>query len=133
MVEVKELAKRAQELSAKDLTDREIADELHLSVDTVQYLVEQGEDGGLPPTDVKIGWRSLGVSGTRISLMSDILADIIIEELDGRKLDAEAVLGIALNGVPFATYLSERLRLDLVGPEGRCRRTTRRSRGSEWW
>jgi orotate phosphoribosyltransferase len=114
MVDVKELAKRARELSEKDLTDREIADELHLSVDTVQYLVEQGEDGALPPTDVKIGWRSLGVSGTRVSLMSDILADIILEELGNRKMDVEAVVGIALNGVPFTTYLSERLRLDLA-------------------
>ena len=114
MVEVKELARRAQAMNEKGLSDREIADELHLSVDTVRYLVEQGAEDGLPPTDVKIGWRSLGVSGTRMALMSDILADIIEEELGRSGVEAGAVLGIALNGVPFATYISENLGLDLA-------------------
>lgn len=114
MVDVKELARQARELNGKGLSDRDIADELHVSVDTVQYLIEQGEDGGLPPSDVKIGWRTLGVSGTRIALMSDILTDIIVEELDRMGVEVQAVLGIALNGVPFATYISERLGLDLA-------------------
>ena len=114
MVDVKELTKRARVLNDKGLSDREVADELHLSVDTVRYLVEQGEEGGLPPSDVKIGWRSLGVSGTRMALMSEILADIIVEELGKQKMDADTVLGIALNGVPFATYISENLGLDLA-------------------
>ncbi len=114
MVDVKELARQARELNEKGLSDRDIADELHVSVDTVQYLIEQGEDGGLPPSDVKIGWRTLGVSGTRIALMSDILTDIIEEELNKSGVEAQAVLGIALNGVPFATCVSENLRLDLA-------------------
>ena len=114
MVEVRELVKRARALNEKGLNEREIADELHLSVDTVRYLVEQGEDGGLPPSDVKIGWRTLGVSGTRMALMSDILADIIEEELGTMGIEAQAVVGIALNGVPFATYISERMELDLA-------------------
>lgn len=114
MVDVKELARQAKELNEKGLSDRDIADELHVSVDTVQYLIEQGEDGGLPPSDVKIGWRTLGVSGTRIALMSDILTDIVEEELDRMGVEAQAVLGIALNGVPFATYISENLGLDLA-------------------
>jgi orotate phosphoribosyltransferase len=114
MVDVKELARRAQALNEKGLSEHEVADELHLSVDTVRYLVEQGEDGGLPPTDVKIGWRSLGVSGTRVALMSDILADIVEEELGKTGVEAQAVLGIALNGVPFATYISENTGLDLA-------------------
>ncbi len=114
MVDVKELARQARELNGKGLSDRDIADELHVSVDTVQYLIEQGEDGGLPPSDVKIGWRTLGVSGTRIALMSDILTDIVEEELEKMGVEAQAVLGIALNGVPFATYISENLGLDLA-------------------
>lgn len=114
MVDVKELARQARELNEKGLSDRDIADELHVSVDTVQYLIEQGEDGGLPPSDVKIGWRTLGVSGTRIALMSDILTDIVEEELGRMGVEAQAVLGIALNGVPFATYISENLGLDLA-------------------
>jgi orotate phosphoribosyltransferase len=114
MVDVKELARQARGLHEKGLSDRDIADELHVSVDTVQYLIEQGEDGGLPPSDVKIGWRTLGVSGTRIALMSGILTDIVEEELSRMGVEAQAVLGVALNGVPFATYISENLGLDLA-------------------
>lgn len=114
MVDVKELTKRARVLNEKGLSDREVADELHLSVDTVRYLVEQGEEDGLPPSDVKIGWRSLGVSGRRMALMSDILSDIIEEEMNKGQKRADTVLGIALNGLPFATYISENLGLDLA-------------------
>ena len=113
-MDVKELTERARVLNEKGLSDREVADELHLSVDTVRYLVEQGEEGGLPPSDVKIGWRSLGVSGRRMALMSDILSDIIEEEMDKGQKKADTVLGIALNGLPFATYISENLGLDLA-------------------
>ncbi len=114
MVDVKELTKRARAVNEMGLSDGEGAVVLHVSVDTVGYLGEQGEEGGLPPSDVKIGWRSLGVSGKRMALMSDILSDIILEELEKRQMEADAVVGIALNGVPFATYISESLDLDLA-------------------
>ncbi len=114
MVDVRELAEKALAYKDKGLSEREIADELHLSIDTVRYLVEEGGAGTLPPTDVKIGWRSLGVFGSRIGLMSEILADIIIEELDKRNQDVDVVLGIALNGVSFATVISEILDAELA-------------------
>ncbi|MFP4546088.1 MAG: orotate phosphoribosyltransferase-like protein [Methanomassiliicoccales archaeon] len=114
MVDVDQLAKKAMEYKEKGLSDREIADELHVSVDTVSFLVEEGVEGTLPPTDIKIGWRSLGVFGNRIGLMSEILADIILEELENRDLDIDAVLGIAINGVSFATIVSEIMEVDLV-------------------
>jgi orotate phosphoribosyltransferase len=113
MVDVKELAANAKVLRKKGLGVREIADELHLSVDTVNYLIEYGAEG-LPPSDVKIGWRSVGVSGYRIGLMSELLADIVLEELSKRNLDADVVLGISINGIPFATMLSEILGLDFA-------------------
>lgn len=109
MVDVRELAERALALKDKGLSEREIADELHLSIDTVKYLLEKGIEGTLPPTDIKIGWRSLGVYGNRIGLMSEILADIAIEELDRRDSDVDVVMGISINGVPFATIVSELL------------------------
>jgi orotate phosphoribosyltransferase len=100
-------------LRKKGLGVREIADELHLSVDTVNYLIEYGSEG-LPPSDVKIGWRSVGVSGYRVGLMSELLADIVLEELSKRNQDADVVLGISINGIPFATMLSEILGLDFA-------------------
>lgn len=114
MVEVKDLAKKAQDYKEKGLNEREIGDELHVSVDTVRYLLEEGMEGTLPPSDIKIGWRSIGVYGARIAMMSEILADIVVEELDKRELDAQVVLGIAVNGVSFATYMSDMLDLELA-------------------
>jgi len=114
MVDVRELAERALAFKDKGLNEREIADELHLSIDTVKYLLEKGIEGTLPPTDIKIGWRSLGVYGNRIGLMSEILADIAIEELDKRDSDVEVVMGISINGVPFATLVSEILEAELA-------------------
>jgi len=112
MVDVKELAANAKVLRKKGLGVREIADELHLSVDTVNYLIEYGAEG-LPPSDVKIGWRSVGVSGYRVGLMSELMADMALEELTKRDTDADVVLGISINGVPFATLLSEIMGIDV--------------------
>jgi orotate phosphoribosyltransferase len=114
MVDVKKLAAKAMEYKEKGLSDREIADELHVSVDTVGFLVEEGAAGACPPSDVKIGWRSIGVYGTRIGMMSEIMADIVLEELEKRNLEIDSVLGIAINGVSFATIVSEMLETELV-------------------
>lgn len=109
MVDVKELAEKALAFRERGLSEREIADDLHLSIDTVKYLLEKGIEGTLPPTDIKIGWRSIGVYGNRIGLMSEILADITTEELNKSNSDVDVVLGISINGVPFATIVSELL------------------------
>ena len=109
MVDVKDLANKAREYKERGLNEREIGDELHVSVDTVRYLLEEGMDGTLPPSDIKIGWRSLGVYGARIAMMSEILSDLIVEEMEKRDLDVDVVLGIAVNGVSFATFISEML------------------------
>jgi len=114
MVDVKDLAKKAREYKERGLNEREIGDELHVSVDTVRYLLEEGMDGTLPPSDVKIGWRSLGVYGARIAMMSEILSDIIVEEMEKRDLDVDVVLGIAVNGVSFATFMSDMLDAELA-------------------
>ena len=113
MVDVKDLAAKAAALSKKGLSVREIAQELHLASETISYLLEYGPEG-VPPTDVKIGWRSIGVSGTRVSLLSELLADVVLEELEKKEQEIQAVVGISLNGVPFATILSDILSVDLA-------------------
>jgi orotate phosphoribosyltransferase len=113
MVDVRDLASKASALSKKGLSVREIAQELHLASETISYLLEYGPEG-VPPTDIKIGWRSIGVSGTRISLLSEILADIVVEEVDKKDQEVQAIVGISLNGVPFATVLADILGVDLA-------------------
>ncbi len=34
--------------------------------------------------------------------------------MDKRKIDVEAIVGIAINGIPYATYIAEELGLDLA-------------------
>ncbi|MBX8637147.1 MAG: orotate phosphoribosyltransferase-like protein [Thermoplasmata archaeon] len=114
MVDVKELASRAMELHRKGLKPMEIGDELHLSPDTVGYLLEEGLEGTLPPSDVKIGWRSVGVSPKRMRLASEILADIAQEEITKQGKPADAVAGIAINGVPFALSMAEIMGLEII-------------------
>lgn len=114
MVDVKELAKRALEYKERGLNEREIGDELHLSIDTVRYLLEEGMESTLPPSDIKIGWRSIGVFGSRIAMMSELLTDIIVEEITKREDNVDAVMGIAVNGVSFATFVSEMLDAELA-------------------
>jgi orotate phosphoribosyltransferase len=114
MVDVKDLANKAREYKERGLNEREIGDELHVSIDTVRYLLEEGMDGTLPPSDIKIGWRSLGVYGARIAMMSEILSDLIVEEMENRDLDVDVVMGIAVNGVSFATYISDMLDSELA-------------------
>ncbi|MDH4123920.1 MAG: orotate phosphoribosyltransferase-like protein [Thermoplasmata archaeon] len=113
MVDVRDLAAKASALNKKGLSTREIAQELHLAAETISYLLEYGPDG-IPPTDIKIGWRSIGVSGTRISLLSELIADIVLEEMDKKGQEIQAIVGVSLNGVPFATVLSEILGVDLA-------------------
>lgn len=113
MVDVRDLTAKATALSKKGLSTREISEELHLATDTINYLLEYGTEG-VPPTDVKIGWRSVGVSGIRISLLSELLADIAMEELDKSDEDIQAIVGIALNGIPFSTIISQIMGVDLV-------------------
>lgn len=107
--------KNAMELKAKGLTVAEIAQELNVSVATVEWLVtRQLERETPPPADVKVGWRSVGVRGRRINMISEVMVDIIIEEMEKSDQEMDAVCGVAINGIPFATSISGSLDTDLV-------------------
>ncbi len=114
MKDVNAIAKRALEYKEKGLSEKEIADELHLSAETVTWLLTRGIKGGEPPKDVKIGWRSVGVYGNRIGFMAAAMSDIGLEELEKRQIDADAILGVAINGIPLAALISEELGKELI-------------------
>ena len=113
MKSIDELIEKAIELKEQGMSEAEIGNELHLSTETINWLLTHGKTGGQPPADVKIGWRSVGVYGERIGYLSQIMTSIILEELEKQGTNADTVVGIAINGIPFATLISEDLGLEL--------------------
>ena len=113
MKSVDALIKKTMEFRDKGLSEKEIADELHLSENTVNWLLTHGVKGE-PPNDVKIGWRSVGIFGSRISCIAGTLSDIILEEMEKRESDFDVVVGIAINGIPYSVFISENLGAELA-------------------
>jgi orotate phosphoribosyltransferase len=113
MKEIEALIEKALKYKESGLTDYEIAEELNVSKETASWLLNKRKEKK-PEGDVKIGWRSIGVFPERIASLSEILTDIIMEEAENRELDIDTVVGIAINGIPFATYVAEELCLELA-------------------
>ncbi len=118
------LVEKAMHYKEKGLKEKEIATELNLSVDTVTWLLTKNVKEEQPPTDVQVGWRSVGVFGGRLRLLSAIFSDIIWEEMEKMDSDFDVVVGIAINGIPFATFISEEMgkELAIYRPPGRDRK-----------
>ncbi len=114
MKSIDALVRKAMEYKEKGLGEKEIGDELHLSPETVTWLLTRGVRGEAPPKDIKIGWRSVGVFGARIGFISAAMTDVILEELEKRDTEIDSILGIAINGIPFATLVSEDMGKELV-------------------
>ncbi len=114
MYSLEELYKKALELKNKGMSDKEISTELHLSVNTVTWLLAKDFSKQKPVSDVRIGWRSVGVYGNRIAYLSQIMIDIIEEEsvMSGKEVDA--ILGITVNGIPYATMASYFMDKELI-------------------
>ena len=109
------MSAKAKELKDKGQTNREIGHEMHLSQATIEWLLAKqasdNYDGALPP-DVKVGWRTIGVSGSRIHAIAEIMADVILEEQEKRAFDIDLIAGVTNNGVPLATIVSDILGVD---------------------
>ena len=112
MKEIDALINKALKYKESGLTDYEIGEELNVSKETAIWLLNKAKETK-PEGDVKIGWRSLGVYPSRIGFISDALCDVISEECMNRDLDLDTIIGIAINGIPFATCVADRLGLEL--------------------
>lgn len=113
MKSIEELAQTARELKQKGMTDKDIATEMHLSLNTVIWLLSGESRMEKSQADVKIGWRSIGVYSSRIYNISEIMADIIEEESQRLEKDVQTVVGITINGIPYATFISDILGVEL--------------------
>ena len=110
------MAERAVELREKGLSTREICQELHLGQATVEWLLakQASEPEDRPPADVKAGWRSIGVSGLRMRAITEIMADIILEEQARHDFEVDVIAGVMANGVPLGTLLSDILEVEFA-------------------
>ena len=112
---IENMMARAKELKEEGQSDREISQEMHLAQATVDWLLakqaSENFDEALPP-DVKVGWRTIGVSGSRIQAIAEIMADVILEEQDNLGFELDMVAGVTNNGVPLATMVSDLLGVD---------------------
>jgi len=109
------MAAKAKELKDKGQTNREIGHEMHLGQPTIDWLLAKQASKNFdeaPPPDVKVGWRTIGVSGSRIQAIAEIMADVILEEQDNLGFELDMVAGVTNNGIPLATMVSDLLGVD---------------------
>ena len=109
------MAAKAKELKDKGQTNREIGHEMHLGQPTIDWLLAKQASGDFdeaPPPDVKVGWRTIGVSGSRVQAIAEIMADVILEEQDNLGFELDMVAGVTNNGIPLATMVSDLLGID---------------------
>ena len=111
MKSLEELYSRAMELKNKGMSDKEISTELHLSVNTITWLLSKDLKGSRI-SDTKIGWRSIGVFGNRIEKIAEVMADIVTEEVPDDEITS--IMGITINGIPYATMMSDLLERELI-------------------
>ena len=112
---IEKMAAKANELKEKGQSNREISQEMHLSQATVEWLLAKQASENFdeaPPPDVKVGWRTIGVSGSRIQAIAEIMADVILEEQDNIGFELDMVAGVTNNGIPLATIVSDLLGVD---------------------
>ena len=106
---------KAKELKDKGQTNREIGHEMHLGQPTIDWLLAKQASGDFdeaPPPDVKVGWRTIGVSGSRVQAIAEIMTDVILEEQDNLGFELDMVAGVTNNGIPLATMVSDLLGVD---------------------
>ncbi len=112
MIDIDNLVVKVKQLKEKGYSQKEISSDLHVSIDTVKWLLSGAPSTESPPSDVKIGWRSVGVFGSRIKDLASVLVSIIREELPEDNIDT--IMGIAINGIPYASFISEILGKELA-------------------
>jgi orotate phosphoribosyltransferase len=112
---VDELRAKVEQYRNNGLNTQQIADELSLSQTTIQWLSTEKYSNNVVtedrPTDVQVGWRSVAVKASRIEAISYIFADIIEEEIGD---EVDTIVGISINGIPFAQAIAGQLDLDLA-------------------
>ena len=104
---IEELRTTASNMRKTGLNSQQIADELSLSQDTIAWLLAGDNKSNDAPSDVRIGWRTIGVKPSRIEAIGMIMADIAEEEVGSENIST--TVGISINGILFAQVVSSYL------------------------
>jgi orotate phosphoribosyltransferase len=123
MSSLEELISRAKVLLSDGHSPGQIADELSLSMETVTWLLTQAK-GSAAPKDVHIDWTAVSSDASLL----DAIAMLLLKRYyctaagkgdnDDERNPADAVVGIALSGIPLATIIAvqENARLAIYHP-----------------
>ena len=111
VLSIEELKALASSLMKEGLNTQQIADELSLSQDSITWLLS-GTGESDRPSDVRIGWRTLGVRPQRLAAVGSIMADVADEEIGYDNIDT--VVGISINGIAFAYEVARVLESDMT-------------------
>lgn len=107
IMSIEELRTTASNMRKTGLNSQQIADELSLSQDTIAWLLAGDNKSNDTPSDVRIGWRTIGVKPARIEAIGMIMADIAEEEVGSENIST--TVGISINGILFAQVVSSYL------------------------
>jgi len=116
MKNIRELIEKALELKQSGLSEGQIADELNVSRETATWLLAHSPKGDLSkaPKDIYVNWSVIGRSSRRLSLTASALLDLIAERLESSGANVDVVVGVALSGVPIASFIAEELGVELA-------------------
>jgi orotate phosphoribosyltransferase len=110
MNDLNDLINKAQELREKGLRSGEIADELNISRETATWLLTRSKSSQEPvPKDIYVNWSAIGENSERLRFVSLALVDMILETGD-----PDAVIGVALSGLPLATLVADEIGAELA-------------------
>ena len=110
MNDLNNLMQRATEMKGNGMHVGQIADELNLSRETITWILTHAgtKEGLRAPTEMSIEWRSIGESSYRLRCISDAVADLILDGVGG-ETEIDAVVGIAVSGIPLASIVANEL------------------------
>ena len=113
---IDELRRTVAKYKQQGLSTEQMADELSLSQSTILWLLTNTRDGSSEerPIDIRIGWRTIGARPTRVSALSSIFADVVLEEMEWDVESVDTIVGISINGILFAHEIASQLNLDVA-------------------
>jgi len=111
MRKIGDLIDKAQELKERGMRIGEIADELNVSRQTADWLVshagEEEEGGVAAPEDLFVDWSPVGSDAAMLRDISSALTHLVDDEPD-------AVVGVAMSGLPLSTEVASNLESSLA-------------------